>query len=335
MMEGLLEHLEEISLQNPPDQWDWSVGVGVLGVVRAHRVTGDRRYIDFLKAWIKRNSPGKKMTSVNHVIPAFGAMYLWELGGEDQYRRLAEECAEWCLYDALRTGNGGLAHVWDGGSEDFKNQLWIDTVYMSVIYLMSFAIRTARPHMLCEAVKQLSLHIGALLEPESGLFYHGYHCLKREPLGCFWGRGNGWMAAALADCAELLEGTPYRAKEYWQLLRSLCRRAYEWKSDKAMLRTVLNRPDSYEEMTATMLFGYAAAKGCRFGWLEPVFYEWAADILELVGQRFTEKKYVAGCSAGTDPSDETVYMSRPFADTPFADGIALSFLSEMYLAALK
>lgn len=335
IMRGILTHLEKISLAAPPDQWDWSVGVGVLGVVRAHKVTGDPAYLDFLKAWIRRNAPERKMYSVNHVIPAFGALYLWEFERDPAMLSLADDCARWCMEEAKRTTNGGLAHVWIGGDEDFKNQLWVDSIYMSVLFLLFYGIHTAKPAMVCEAVKQLSLHAAALCDPQSGLYYHGYHCLSRKPLGCFWGRGNGWMAAALADCAALLSGTPYYADDAISWLKQLCQSAFRLKSANGMLHTVLNRPDSYEEMTATMLFGYAAVEGWRCGWLDDSFLEWSEQILARVAENVKEEGNIDRCSAGTDPSTEEVYRSRPFTDSPFGDGIALSFLSAMYDRAEK
>lgn len=330
IMRGLLAHLEKISLAAPPDQWDWTVGVGILGVIRAHKVTGDSAYSDFLKGWISRNAPERNMYSVNHVIPAFGALYLWEYEHDSAMLSLADNCARWCMESAQRTCNGGLAHVWIGGDEDFKNQLWVDSVYMSVVFLLTYGIKTAHPAMICEAVKQLSLHEAALCDPQSGLYYHGYHCIERKPLGCFWGRGNGWMAAALADCAALLRGTPYLHADVDGWLRQLCESAYQLKTDNGMLHTVLNRPDSYEEMTATMLFGYAAAEGAHCGLLGAEFVTWADQILKCVAENVTATGNIACCSAGTDPSDEAVYCSRPFTDSPFSDGIALSFLSAVY-----
>lgn len=79
-----------------------------------------------------------------------------------------------------------------------------------------------------------------------------------------------------------------------------------------------------------MLFGYAAAEGARCGLLGAEFVTWADQILKCVAENVTATGNIACCSAGTDPSDEAVYCSRPFTDSPFSDGIALSFLSAVY-----
>jgi unsaturated rhamnogalacturonyl hydrolase len=229
---------------------------------------------------------------------------------------------------ALRTSNGGLAHVWEGGKEDFKNQLWIDSVFMAGIFMIRYAIYSSNDVLMKEALEQYNLHTKLLFDSNNDLFYHAYHCLDKKFLGEHWGRGNGWMAASLAELFSLLDTKKYYLSNYLQVFKKFMEKAYSLKENDGMLHTLLLHKDTYVETTATSLFGYAALKGFKLGILDKRFEDWGRQIISTVSGFISDDGKIEYCSYGTDPESKEVYATRQCDQSLYADGIVMLLLSE-------
>lgn len=309
------------------DYWEWNQGVGLFGVVKAHEASGNAAYLDFLTQWFEKNKGTRRFGSVNCVIPAYAAYYLFRQTGGEDYRQICEEYADWAKNGALRTTNGGLAHVWSvGGLEDYKNQLWADSVFMAGIFMIVYGSFGRDRELFLEGIHQFSIHIKCLFDSDSELFSHGYHCLEQKRLGAHWGRGNGWIAAALAEILPLIKEED-EAADFAEVFVRVMERAYHLRAESGMLHTLLDAPDSYEEATASMLFGYAALAGYRMGILDGKFAKWARQIAASL--RFYENGAVQQASGGTDCQDAPGYYNIPYTQSSYADGITLMFLSAL------
>jgi rhamnogalacturonyl hydrolase YesR len=147
------------------------------------------------------------------------------------------------------------------------------------------------------------------LAPEvqrGGLFWH----CRSSPF--FWGRGNGFAALGFAEALTALpRDHPERAKllEIHRLhLRAVC----ALQAQSGMFRQVLDFAGSYEELSATCMFGYAMARGLRMGWLDdsfrgPLQRAWGAASL-----RTDDNGGLTGVCAGTGPQKTLqAYLDRP------------------------
>lgn len=314
--------------------WDWSQGVGLYGISRMYDRTRDEAYLCFLRDWFRQHAGLRQFGSVNYVCLANSALMLLKLEKElpEQeavlYRSICEEFADWCLNKALLTANGGFAHVWGkGGLDDYKNQLWIDTVFMAGIFMIDYGLHAGRPELVEEGIRQYEIHAGCLYNPETGLFYHGYHSLHYKQLGEHWGRGNGWMAAALAELLRLLQGTRYDTGMFSSMFLSFMESAYRLRNEDGMLNTVLNLKSSYTETTATALFGYAALLGAELGILPETIKEWGHQASQQVLRRITLLGEVEGASGGTDCQELEGYLHIPFIQSLYTYGTVLMVLA--------
>lgn len=330
-MRKLLDTMRLIMEEKLPGRdlnyWEWNSGVGVFGVRKAYEKTKDIAYLDFMKEWFDRNGGDDRYRgSVNCVIPCGMALALYRLTGDERYRAVCDEYADWAQNVSVKTKNGGIAHVWSiGGIEDYKNQLWADSVFMAGIFLVEYAKEIADDSLMDFATNQVKIHLESLYDKDAQLFNHGYHALEDKRLGGHWGRGNGWLAASLVEIMSVL-GTDALDGYLKSIFTEFMERAYSLRDEGGLLHTLLDEPRSYTEATASMLFGYAASAGYELGILDERFSRWSRDIYDAL--EFDADGTVNNCSGGTDCFLELEsYFTIPCVKSNYADGIALMFLS--------
>lgn len=76
------------------------------------------------------------------------------------------------MHDLERTPFGGLQHVTYLGTN--TNELWDDTLMMTVLPLAKIGLVLNRPAYIKEAKRQFLLHIQYLFDPTTGLSFHGW-----------------------------------------------------------------------------------------------------------------------------------------------------------------
>ena len=157
-----------------------------------------------------------------------------------------------------------------------------------------------------QAVQEMSVFIDKLQQPD-GLFFHG------PDAHVYWGRGNGWIAAGLAqvllDLPVKNPGRPKIMAAYKAMMAGLLK----CQAPDGRWRQVLNDDKAWEESSCTGYFIFAMAEGVDQGWLDaptysaPVKKAWAA----LCGQ-LDPKSNVQDVGVLTEHSnDEAYYLARP------------------------
>ena len=183
---------------------------------------------------------------------------------------------------------------------------WIDDVWM-IGALQIQAWRTTRdPRYLDRAALVAQLYIARLQQPE-GLFHHG----PDAPF--FWGRGNGWMAAGLAEIlSELPPDHPALAEiaaGYRRMMAALLR----YQAEDGMWRQLIDRPEAWKETSGTAMFGYAMAVGVRRGLLDdPVYAAASRRAWSALAAYVGPDGQLSEVCAGTGQSrDAAYYLGRP------------------------
>lgn len=316
------------------DYWEWVQGVALYGVVKAHEGTGQERFAAFLQQWVADNADKIRFGSVNWVAPANALHYVYQLTGSPRDLDYCRKMADWCVHEALRTTNGGYAHVWGpgaGGLEDYKNQLWIDTLFMAGLFMLRFGLFDGNTALIEEGLKQFDIHIDCQFDASCGLFYHGYHCLDKMPLGQHWGRGNGWAAVSVIELLDLLQGESYPTERYAAVFRQQMESAYRLRLSNGLLRTLLDVEEegSYPETSGSALFAYAALKGRRLGLLDDKFADWGKQIArEILTHHLSADGTVLHASGGTDCQHKEGYLQVPYAPRQYTSGVVLMLLTE-------
>ncbi len=209
----------------------------------------------------------------------------------------------------LRRGLQFADKQWESPREDGLTQetrWWIDDMYMvGTLQIQAFRA-TGDEQYADKAARFLVAYLRKIQQP-NGLFFHG------PEAQFYWGRGNGWVASALA---ETLSSIPEDHPDYQEILKgyvTMMEALLPMQAESGMWRQLVDYPDSWEESSCTAMFAFAMEVGVRKGWLEEEIYRPAIDKAwcALV-ERLDEKGNVQDICVGTGQSqDAQYYLDRP------------------------
>lgn len=143
---------------------------GLYGLLKFYEITGDEESLRIAIAWFKDRFEVGTTKNVNTMSPLLTAAYLHE-SKHANYLVHMDSWAEWVMYEMPRTEEGGLQHI-TYLIENYQ-QLWDDTLMMSVLPLAKIGLVLNRPHYVEEAKRQFLLHVKYLADPQTGLWFHG------------------------------------------------------------------------------------------------------------------------------------------------------------------
>ncbi len=199
----------------------------------------------------------------------------------------------------LRLGLGFADRQWENPTPEghtSQARWWIDDMYMiSLIQLQAYRA-TRDTKYLDRDARLMAAYLDSLQRP-NGLFYHG------PGASFYWGRANGWIAAALA---EVLTDLPPAHPQYRRIMAGYQRMmptALAYQSPEGLWRQLLDKPELWLETSSTGMLTFAMATGVRNGWLDANRYgpavrrAWLALTNEL-----DEQGNIANVSVGTNPA---------------------------------
>ena len=150
-----------------------------------------------------------------------------------------------------------------------QTRFWIDDMYM-ITALQAQASRATRDRVYIDrAGREMTVYLEKLQQP-NGLFYHA------PDVPFFWGRGNGWMAAGMA---ELLRSLPRNHPNRAPIMtgyRKMMATLLTHQDDNGTWRQLIDRPESWPETSCTGMFTFALITGVKQGWLDAATYAPAA-----------------------------------------------------------
>lgn len=193
---------------------------------------------------------------------------------------------------------------------------WIDDMYMSPI-LQVQAFRASRnAKYLDRAALTMAAYLDKLQQP-NGLFLHA----PDSPF--YWGRGNGWVAAGMA---ELLRDLPATNPHHARILagyRAMMAALLPAQGTDGLWKQLVDKPESWGETSGSAMFAFAMVTGVKHGWLDAEDYAPAARRawLALVAQLEPDANLREVC-IGTDKAFKAIksddlkvqydfYLARP------------------------
>lgn len=311
--------------------WDWYQGVALFGLYRCAQASGDDALFAYLTRWFDAHiQHGLPAMNINSVCPLLTLSFLAERADNPAYLALCKDWLEVILHDFARTTEQGFQHV----TRDSPNvqQLWADTLYMTVLFVARMGRLLRREDCVQESVRQFLLHIKYLQDTRTGLFFHGYSFLTGGHFaGAFWGRGNAWYTAGVPDYLELCE-VPGGVRAF--LLSALRRQAdalLPLQTADGMWHTLLDEPKtSYPEASATAGLAYGLLKAVRKGDLPQSYADPALRAAVAVLAHMDARGILHQVSAGTCLRDtREYYRAVPLQPQPYGQALALLMLTEL------
>jgi unsaturated rhamnogalacturonyl hydrolase len=313
--------------------WDWEEAVLLVGVHELHRITGQAEYRDYYQAWIDHHiAAGYEMKTSDTSAPARLALELYAQSGDAKYRNVIDDFFTYINEDALRTEEGGLNHL--GTDDTFGVTLWVDSLFMFGGVLIRWGEEEDDRAALDEFALQHKIFTG-LLQKESGWYQHAHDWPGNQYENVFWGRGNGWVAAATTDYLRVLLARSEKDKGAKRALDRLFAAILSTQdAESGLWWTVVNRPgETYLETSASALFAYALARAWRYGFADDSVLATVEQAVSGVRAMITtdarDRPVVTGISGPTMPGSLEYYREIPVGDDlPFGLGAVLLMLVE-------
>lgn len=317
---------DHLTLEN----WEWPTGIALYTFWRIHEKSSSPEFHDFLVSWFDdKLATLKPHRNVNTVAPLLALTYLYEDDPRPQWKAVMEDWVDWVMHDMPRTNYGGFQHM--TVLEYNEQQLWDDTLFMTVLFLARAGIIFNRPELVEESKRQFLVHVKFLQDPGTGLFYHGWTFKEMNNFGAiFWARGNSWFTSGAVEFLELCGASDGVGMFLKDCLADQVQALVRLQRKDGLFCTVLDDADSYAETSATANIAYALLKGIRLGYIDARYAQNAQAAVDAVIAQIGADGTVGGVSYGTGMGmNKEHYTSIAITPTGYGQGLTLLMLSEL------
>jgi rhamnogalacturonyl hydrolase YesR len=204
----------------------------------------------------------------------------------------------------LEIGKAWADRQWENPQPDGlsgETRYWIDDMYMLTILQLEAYRATGDKKYLDRDANEMVSYLDKL-QQANGLFFHA------PDVRFYWGRGDGWVAAGMAEMLRTLpENHPQRArimKGYKLMMEALLK--YQGKD--GMWRELIDRDDAWPESSSSAMFSFALISGVKNGWLDAATYGPAARKAWLAMTGYIDQNYdITQVCEGTGKKDDLEY----------------------------
>ena len=319
-------------------EWDWPQGVGLYGLLKIMQADGNAEYRAFLDEWFAENiAAGLPSRNINTTAPLLTLVELNDELQNEQYEALCKDWAHWLMCCLPRTQERGFQHVTSANGDRMgvrlnENEMWIDTIFMTVLFLNKMGQKYRNEAWIDEGIHQVLMHIKYLYDKRTGLFYHGWSFNRMDNFGgIFWCRGNSWFTLGILDYLEAFSGA-MNAGVKELVLDTYKAQAESLKALQApggLWHTVLDDPASYEEVSGSAAIACGLLKGIRLGILDDSFRPCAEKailaILANIGADGTVLNVSGGTGMGMNAEHYKNILIAPMA---YGQSLAILALAE-------
>ncbi|KQV90218.1 glycosyl hydrolase family 88 [Massilia sp. Root351] len=319
--------------------YEW--GVTYLGMLAAGAATGDQRYTDYtvkrhqlLSQLTKAYYPAVKADPKNahapiksflnpHALDDAGALchsfMKAKLGGSPvDYGQMIGICGDFVTKQEYRLKDGTLARGGPDGKGGVKmrplpDTLWLDDMFMGVPTMAYLgAVSGDRKHF-DDAGKQVLQFSKRMFNPQLGIYMHGYVEGLRDHPEMHWARANGWAVMSMVEILEVLPKNHKHYKAVLEQLRAHIKGLASYQTRDGFWHQLIDRPDTYQETSATAIYTYAIARAVNRGYVDAQMYGPMANLAwNAVASKVTANGQIEGICVGTGMAfDPAFYAYRP------------------------
>ena len=279
--------------------WGYAKSLYLYGQYLVYKRTGDRRYFDYVKAWVdshvdengvvtNTNAEGQKteikFDNLDSMLPGNLVLLMYKETKDNRYK-LAADRIRTRFNTYPRTRDGGF---WHATSKSREWQLWGDGVFMSMPFLVRYGVMFGDgQYAFDEATKQLTIYASHLNDPKTGLMFHAYDESGQTPWSdkatkhsaYIWCRAMGWFGMTLIEVLELLpKNHPKRAALIGQV-RQLVKAWSNFQDKKSGLWYQIvdmgDNPENWLETSSSSMYTYVTAIAIDRGYVNKEFLKTA------------------------------------------------------------
>lgn len=196
---------------------------------------------------------------------------------------------------------------------------WCDALFMAPPVYANIAALEGNQAYLDYMNKEFEKTYNHLYNPTEKLFFRDDSFFDKKEANdknVFWGRGNGWVVAGIANLLKVLPDSSPKKKFYVELYQTMMDRLVELRNADGFWHASLLDPESYPspETSATAMITYAMAYGVNNGYLNkekyaPIIYSSWASLVSVVNEE-GRLGYVQ--PIGADPKKVTEKMTAVY-----------------------
>lgn len=307
---------------------DWTQAPFYSGLMAAGRATGDAKYLDAMIGIGEHNKwklgPKKYHADDQAVGKAYAEVYALKKDPKiiaDMVRKfdaiLATPAAD---FENLKITRKGGTDVWS----------WCDALYMAPPAWAALSAATGDKKYLEYADREYRRTHGFLYDTKQHLFFRDNKYFdKKESNGAsvFWGRGNGWVIAGLADLLKVLPKEADSRPFYEKLYGDMAAKLAECQQAEGAWRASLLDPSAYPapEMSSTGLIAYGIAYGVNAGILDRAKYR---PVLDKAWVALSSHVFDDGKLGSVQPIGEAPRKMSPSDTEVYGAGAFLQFGEE-------
>jgi unsaturated rhamnogalacturonyl hydrolase len=150
-----------------------------------------------------------------------------------------------------------------------QTRFWIDDMFMITAVQLQTYRATGDAKYLDRAALEMTSYLDKLQQP-NGLFYHA------PDVPFFWGRGDGWVAAGMAEMLRSLPANHPRHARLLEGYRKMMASLLKFQDKNGMWHQLIDHPEAWPESSCTAMFTFAMITGVKNGWLDKKKYGRAA-----------------------------------------------------------
>lgn len=322
-------------------EWDWPQGVGLYGLLKIAKTEKNEKYQQFLYDWFEENiTQGLPSKNINTTTPLLTLVELNEQYHNPEFENLCLKWADWLMNCLPRTKEGGFQHVTSANGDRLgvrlnENEMWIDTIFMTVLFLNKMGQKYKKQEWIDESIHQVLMHIKYLCDKETGLFCHGWTFNEQNNFGgIFWCRGNSWFTLGILDYIDMFEGTLNAGVKQFVMdaYKAQVHKLKELQSKSGLWHTVLLDPSSYEEVSGSAAIAAGILKGIRYGILDDSYLECAQRAVKGILKNIDQDGTVLNVSGGTGMGyDADHYKNILIAPMAYGQSLTILALAEALL----
>lgn len=275
-----VKSLADSIITQKPAKMRWMWGEALLGYALSELDAYEKRddYTAFLTGFCDYyvdNEP--RVDQADTSAPGLISYAMQKKTGNEDYKKLTDKVIDYIKHEP-RLIDDAVNHLGNSPEGKFYPQsIWVDSLMMFSVFAARYARENDDEPLLEMASRQPRLYASYMQDSEQKLWYHSYWVKSkthypRKPL--FWGRGNGWVLAALPMIAESLGEDHAEYERIKEIFTVTAAAIVKHHRDDNFYDTLLGyKKKTYRESSATALIALGYFQGYRLGWLDDSYLE--------------------------------------------------------------
>ena len=302
--------------REPAMPWTWGQALFGYALTELDAYLREDRYLWFTKGFCDHYAARPpRVDQSDTSAPALITYAMYKRTGEMEYKKLTDRVLHYIRHEP-RVMDDAVNHL--GNSLEgrfYPKSIWVDSLMMFSVFPARYAMENNDRELLDFAARQPRLYAGYMMDAKDHLWYHSYwvkagrHHPRRR---VYWGRGNGWVIAALPMILSYLPGDHPERETIEEILCETSEALLPYQREDGYFDTVLKKPGrTYRESSATALIAAGWLRAVQLGYLDETYRKPAIKALAAVTSNLKREDgdtYMTEISAPTIPLHILPYL---------------------------